>query len=503
MSSTGWTRRVGPTRIGGVLACLCAASPVAGGAAPDAAPKALVIGVDGFRTEALPVARTPNLDRLVHSGCSTDRAHVGPATVSGPGWSSMLTGVWMDKHGVEDNSFRGARYDAYPSFLARIEAARPELFTAAIVDWIPIDRYILGTTEIDFRFVHDYEDDGDARMVAAAVELMSTADPDVVFLYLADLDVAGHAHGFHPSVPEYVAELEEIDEQIGAVLRALHGRPRYAEEDWLVIVSSDHGGTIDGSHGRDVTTHRRIPLIVSGRAAHRGTLHDTANVVDVPVTVMTHLGVAIDPSWGLDGRPVGLARTTALGANLIFNGDAERSTGYDVGTANAGIAGWTDTGPMTVIRYGAPEGYPAVHGPGPEERGRSFFCGGEADECSIEQVVDVADLADPIDAGRIVHELSAWLGGYAGQRDLAWVTVEFIDADGGLLGGTTVGPVTLEDRRAAFGGAGEDLTGLLPRSARGPVPAGTRRLRITLLAETAVGLGDGYADELSLVLRER
>jgi hypothetical protein len=31
-------------------------------------------------------------------------------------------------------------------------------------------------------------------------------------------------------------------------------------------------------------------------------------IVDVAVTALAHLGVAIDPAWGLDGKAVGLRR---------------------------------------------------------------------------------------------------------------------------------------------------------------------------------------------------
>ncbi|HET6415506.1 MAG TPA: hypothetical protein VFG22_04370, partial [Polyangiales bacterium] len=64
-------------------------------------------------------ASTPVLDDLVANGAVTYDAFAGgepgtpteQATFSGPGWSSILTGVWVDKHGVTDNSFDGARFD--------------------------------------------------------------------------------------------------------------------------------------------------------------------------------------------------------------------------------------------------------------------------------------------------------------------------------------------------------------------------------------------------------
>jgi hypothetical protein len=353
------------------------------------------------------------------------------------------------------------------------------------------------------RFVWDYEDGGDEKVVDAAVEALTDHDPDIVFVYFADLDVAGHEHGYHPGAPRYRAELEEIDGQVGLLIDAVHRRPTFADEDWLILVGSDHGGTIDGSHGRDIPLHRNVPLIVSGPAAARGRLHATANVVDIPVTALAHLGVEVDPAWGLDGRPVGLSSSTRFGANLIFNGDAECGGGYDDAARNAGIAGWTDRGAMTAIRYGAPDGFPDADAPGPAQRGRCFFCGGEANVSVIRQVIDVADIASEIDTGRVVYALNGWFGGYSDQRDLASLTVRFLDERGGELASATIGHVTVEDRRAAFGGEAKQLTGFLPKAMGGRVPPATRRISVHLLAEAGTGDNDGYADNLSLVLQYR
>ncbi|CAM5353026.1 hypothetical protein SALBM311S_08742 [Streptomyces alboniger] len=46
---------------------------------------------------------------------------------SGPGWSSVLTGVWPDRHGVTGNDFTGADYLRYPDFLTRATTLRPGL----------------------------------------------------------------------------------------------------------------------------------------------------------------------------------------------------------------------------------------------------------------------------------------------------------------------------------------------------------------------------------------
>ena len=68
--------------------------------------KVLILGVDGLMPTALKAARTPHFDKLIADRCISYAAQAGDITVSGPGWSSMLTGVWREKHGVPDNAFK-------------------------------------------------------------------------------------------------------------------------------------------------------------------------------------------------------------------------------------------------------------------------------------------------------------------------------------------------------------------------------------------------------------
>src|SRR5262245_64502813 len=95
--------------------------------------KVLIIGMDGTMPSALAVARTPNLDALKSNGCYSTRVVSHPVTHSAASWSSMFTGVWGDKHGVNDpgNSFAGNQFTNYPSFFRHLEAANSNLNTLA------------------------------------------------------------------------------------------------------------------------------------------------------------------------------------------------------------------------------------------------------------------------------------------------------------------------------------------------------------------------------------
>src|SRR5262245_65540197 len=84
--------------------------------------KVLIIGIDGTMPSAMAVARTPNLDALKSNGCYSVRVVTHPVTHSAACWSSMFTGVWGDKHGVNDpgNSFAGNQFTNYPSFFRHL-----------------------------------------------------------------------------------------------------------------------------------------------------------------------------------------------------------------------------------------------------------------------------------------------------------------------------------------------------------------------------------------------
>ncbi len=496
------------------------------------APKVLLIGIDGFRPSILDVAKTPNLDSLIERGCHTFEALTDEHTISGAGWSNLLTGTWANQHGVVDNEFTAPRYDLHPHVFGRLASTHPEIRCGHFCDWVPIDEKILGDAKIAARFHCDYQDDGDARVVAAATAALASSDLDFTFVYFADLDETGHTHGFHPAVPPYREMIERIDAQIGQLLAAIASRPSAATEDWLVIVSSDHGGTLDKTHGRNIPEHRAIPFIASGRAAKRGRLAEVVNQVDVVPTALAHLGIEAPAAWRLDGHAVGLRDAgPRLDANLVVNGGADANGGLDSTEIDCSLTAFADTGSWTSIRYGAPGGYPGVETPGPKDRGPNFFCGGNATTATIEQRIDVSKLADAIDAGAIAFSLAGWLGGFADQRDLAWVDAEFLDSNRDVVRSVRIGPVTLEDRVAAFGPpapavkaiyakepqSGEDaasdakpqepdptiyghLTGLLERKAGGTLPPRTRIVRIRLGCEAGSGSCDGYVDSLSFVL---
>jgi hypothetical protein len=187
-------------------------------------------------------------------------------------------------------------------------------------------------------------------------------------------------------------------------------------------------------------------------------------------------------------RSAGLVVDAELPAtpNLIANPGAEDGPGGTGGPV-ASIPGWhVLDGDATVIRYDAGAGYPRPHDPGPAQRGRQFFGGGNVPRTRLAQDIVLPDPSG-IDRGRARFSFSGWLGGYPGAQDGgARLSLEFRNRNGNPTGLVVLGPASSADR----------LPGFVERRATGTVPPHTRWARIVLLFTPA----GGYADELSLTL---
>jgi len=294
-----------------LTAAVSAVLAACGDGPPDK--KVLLIGLDGIRVDVLAEVSTPHIDSLIGAGLFSDAAQTADPTWSGPCWSSMLTGVWPDKHGVYNNRFEGKDYTTYPDFLTRLEQLDTAFNTFAVVDWPPLAWEVSGgpllSDAIDRLLVFSGDELGygeaDSASVVAAVEYLETADLDAAFVYVGNVDEVGHATS--TLAPEYRAAMEVADAQVGALVAAVRRRPTFADEDWLILVSTDHGRTDDGGHGGYSPQEATIFYLASGPSVARGAWEQPPEIVDVAVTALAHLGVEMDPAWRLDGKVVGLA----------------------------------------------------------------------------------------------------------------------------------------------------------------------------------------------------
>ncbi|HUS47753.1 MAG TPA: alkaline phosphatase family protein [Phycisphaerae bacterium] len=284
------------------------------GAAAEKTRRVLIIGIDGATPAVAKTAKTPNIKSLAENGTVTWDGFAGGVlgtpsrqnTASMASWNSILTGVWANKH-------KGARmlkgrplpadHANYPCIFQRVKQADPKAYCSSIVNWPTINQVMAPAA--------DYKAKGknDAEVVELASKHLQEADPAVLFIQLDEVDGAGHGNGYTASSPKYVEAVERADKYVGDLVAAVKNRKNYANEDWLIILVSDHGGKANagGGHGGDSPEERTIFIVVSGNGAKKGAVVSPGpGIVAVTPTALKFLGVEIKKEWNLDAEPFGL-----------------------------------------------------------------------------------------------------------------------------------------------------------------------------------------------------
>ncbi|MEU8434215.1 alkaline phosphatase family protein [Streptomyces sp. NPDC029216] len=287
-----------------------AAKAAATAASATTTGKVLVIGLDGVVLDRVKAANAPHLKGLMAEGLtarSTLYANPMAATSSGPGWSTIATGVWPDQHGVKDNTFTGKNYGTHPDFLTRAENAKPALNTYAAADWEPLTSTDAGgpvfSAKVDKRLSLKGDRDGygteDPKTATAASAELRDGNPDASFVYFGQVDGAGHSYG--AASQQYLDAIGRVDTLVGQLLTAVKARPAYAQENWKVLVTTDHGHTDAGGHGGSTLQERGTFVIAKGAGIPAGSVRDDVKLVDVAATALAQVGV---PTTGLDGVPL-------------------------------------------------------------------------------------------------------------------------------------------------------------------------------------------------------
>ncbi|MBN1529934.1 MAG: alkaline phosphatase family protein [Thermoleophilaceae bacterium] len=298
--------------------------------------KVLVIGTDGTRwdllRDAMRQGRAPNLARLARQGLAKPaRLEYAPSilTLSEVGWSSIATGVWPDKHGVDGSKLnmdpRQATKNGYLDFLTRVQREKPRLDTYLAADWANLGLPqnggpIFGPTDERFATSVAEErlelwDAGDVQVTNAAKSFLRRGVADASFVYFGLVDEAAHLAG--SATPVYRDAITTTDARIGQVLRAIRRRPTYGFESWTVLVTTDHGQkNLDEPSviSHFTQTPLEITSFVIGAGPGLGPSVKQPNIVDVAPTLLQRLGIPVRRAWNLDGRPLARAPRSFVSA---------------------------------------------------------------------------------------------------------------------------------------------------------------------------------------------
>lgn len=219
--------------------------------------KVLFIGISGVRGDAMRKAEAPNmLGLLPHAVYSFDAVTL-PPTNSGATWSSMLTGVWSDKHGVTDDTFSGSNFIRFPAAFKYVKTLAPQVRTISVQSWPVLNTRLFNQADVTVNLP-----DNDAAVRDTVVNRIKTDNADIVVAGFSGVQTVAHNSGYGPDIPEYMAAITTVDSYVGDLLAAINSRTEKEKEDWLIIITSDHGGT-GTSEGSSSFAERNIFTIFS------------------------------------------------------------------------------------------------------------------------------------------------------------------------------------------------------------------------------------------------
>lgn len=248
--------------------------------------KALTLYFDGCRADAL-----INLEKLDSSAVlangkegglylsytgGVEKSQETQHTSTSPGFATILTGEWAEGdggHGVSNNGV--AKNPGVKIYLNTIaELGFSGVFNYIWDPHVEIHKLDVAYTEennlpVTYRRckeMDEFSSDRDLEMAFAINEALtagSSAEKDLVFGILENPDNMGHGFQFWNGTPEYVTSVVESDAHTATFIETIKNRPNYANEDWLILISTDHGG-IDSWHGGQ-SDRERITWISSNK----------------------------------------------------------------------------------------------------------------------------------------------------------------------------------------------------------------------------------------------
>ena len=283
----------------------------------EAAPRTehvFIISIDGGSPAVMRRSPMPVLETLAREGAVTWTAQTIRPSITLPAHTSMLTGVRMEKHGINWNDWVPTNpVVRVPTIFSVAKAAG---FSTAMFVAKEKFRHLLQPGTVD-EFCFDSataqtvlkSDSGTGKMklesnvsaaavAANAAAYIASHRPGVCFIHFADPDSVGHKFGW--GSPEQVKTFAEVDAALGEIRQAIQqaGIAKHS----VIIITADHGGHEKG-HTENIPEDMEIPWVVWGQGVKAGyKITERVNTCDTAATAIWLLDLKL--ASRLDGAAV-------------------------------------------------------------------------------------------------------------------------------------------------------------------------------------------------------
>ncbi|XP_057681518.1 ectonucleotide pyrophosphatase/phosphodiesterase family member 7-like [Corythoichthys intestinalis] len=218
--------------------------------------KLLLISFDGFRWDYDRDIETPNLDKMAKDGVKA--LYVTPPflTITSPAHFSLLTGTYVENHGVIHNIWFNTTTQEKKQYHAA-QFVDSYWDNGSLPIWITAQRQGLKAGSLHFPgtaatykgetvqvrqveppiYNHGNETEWRLNIDKVIGKWFHQQDLDFVSLYFGEPDLVGHKFG--PDSPELRQMVQQVDRTVGYIRDKIHEHD--LTERLNVIITSDHG----------------------------------------------------------------------------------------------------------------------------------------------------------------------------------------------------------------------------------------------------------------------